>query len=215
VSGAVWPWVTLGLLGAYHGIDPSMGWLFAVALGLQERSRATVLKALTPIAAGHLAAIALVVAVVGGLSSLVAFDYLKPAGAIALIGFGAFRFIRPRAHPRWVSMRVSSGELALWSFLMASAHGAGLMLFPVLMGMHQEAAEAAEHAHAMPIAVDSIAEAAAVVGVHTLAMLLVMGMVAVAVYEWIGLAILRSAWVNLDLIWAIALMGAGTLTLVL
>jgi hypothetical protein len=215
VSGAVWPWLALGLLGAYHGIDPSMGWLFAVALGLQEHSRATVLKALAPIAAGHLAAIALVVALVGGLSSLVAFDYLKPAGALALIGFGVFRLVRPRAHPRWVSMRVSSAQLALWSFLMASAHGAGLMLFPVLMGMQHGAAEAAQHAHAMPITADTVAEAAAVVGVHTLAMLLVMGAVAVAVYEWIGLAILRSAWVNLDLIWAIALIGAGTLTLVL
>ncbi|MGH7948210.1 MAG: hypothetical protein ACREQF_03175, partial [Candidatus Binataceae bacterium] len=86
MSGAVWPWLTLALLGAYHGIDPSMGWLFAVALGLQEQSRATVYKALGPIAIGHLAAISLVVALVAGLSSLIALVYLKPAGAIALIG---------------------------------------------------------------------------------------------------------------------------------
>ncbi len=215
MSGAIWPWLTLALLGAYHGIDPSMGWLFAVALGLQEHSCATVLKALGPIAIGHLAAITLVVALVGGLSSLVAFDYLKPAGAVALILFGLFRLAWPRAHPRWVSMRVNSAQLVLWSFLMASAHGAGLMLFPVLVGMQHATAGAEHHAHAMPAAVDSIAQAAAVVGVHTLSMLLVMGVIAVAVYQWIGLAILRSAWVNLDLIWAIALIGAGALTLFL
>jgi hypothetical protein len=215
VSGAIWPWLTLALLGAYHGIDPSMGWLFAVALGLQEQSRATVLKALGPIAIGHLAAITLVVALVGGLSSFVAFDYLKLAGALALILFGLFRLAWPRAHPRWVSMRVNSAELVLWSFLMASAHGAGLMLFPVLVGMQHSTNAATGHTHALPVAVDSIAQATAVVGVHTLSMLLVMGVIAVAVYQWIGLAILRSAWVNLDLIWAIALIGAGALTLFL
>ncbi|MGH7865201.1 MAG: hypothetical protein ACREQB_09435, partial [Candidatus Binataceae bacterium] len=171
----------------------------------------TVYKALGTIAIGHLAAITAVVALVAGLSSLVAIEYLKPAGAIALIGFGAFRLIWPRVHPRWVSMRVSSAELALWSFLMASAHGAGLMLFPVLVGLHG----AAPHSHATAVAVNSVAQAAAVVSVHTISMLLVMGVVAVAVYQWIGLAILRSAWINLDLIWAIALIGAGALTLVI
>jgi hypothetical protein len=215
VIGEVWPWLTLALLGAYHGIDPSMGWLFAVALGLQERSRATVVRALVPIAIGHLIAIGVVVALVGWLSAVFALDYLKPAGAALLIAFGLFRLIRPRAHPRWVAMRVTPSELALWSFLMASAHGAGLMLFPVLVGMRGTDHRAMHAGHGATVAAASVVEGIAVVGVHTLAMLVVMGAVAVVVYQWVGLAILRSAWVNLDVIWAAALIGAGILTLLL
>ncbi len=205
----VWPWLAVAGLGAYHGIDPSMGWLFAVALGLQERRRSKVLWALGPIAIGHLLSIAAVVALIGWLRVVTASAYLQPAGAAALIVFGAFRLIRPRAHPRWVTMRVTAPELGLWSFLMASAHGAGLMLFPILM----DVMPAHHHHHAMPMAGLTLASGAAVVLLHTSAMLVVMGAVALIVYEKIGLAILRSAWVNLDLIWAGALIGAGVLSL--
>ena len=132
---SAWPWIAVAALGAYHGIDPSMGWLFAVALGLQEQRRSKVIWALGPIAAGHLVSIAAVVAIIGGLRLFFAIDYLRPVGAAALILFGLFRFVWPHAHPRWVAMRVNAPELALWSFLMASAHGAGLMLFPILIGM--------------------------------------------------------------------------------
>src|SRR5262249_20761338 len=122
-------------LGAYHGLDPSMGWLFAVALGLQERRRAKVFAALGPIALGHLVSIAAVVVLIGWARFATASALLRAAGAAMLILFGIFRYLRPRAHPRWVAMRVKWYELALWSFLMASAHGAGLMLFPILMDM--------------------------------------------------------------------------------
>lgn len=210
MTGA-WPWIAVAALGAYHGIDPSMGWLFAVALGLQERSRATVLTALIPIAIGHLISIAAVVAIIGGLRMMVAAGLLRLIGAGALILFGLFRFFWPRAHPRWVAMRVNSAELALWSFLMASAHGAGLMLFPILLGMSQNAAHM-HHAHAIPAAA-SFPQGAAIVCVHTAAMMVVMGVAAIAVYEWVGLRILRTAWINLDLIWAGALVAAGTLSL--
>jgi len=98
-----------------------MGWLFAVALGLQERRRSKVIWALGPIALGHLVSIAAVVAIIGGLRLFFAIDLLRPIGAAALILFGLFRFAWPRAHPRWVAMRVNAAELALWSFLMASA----------------------------------------------------------------------------------------------
>ncbi len=208
-----WPWIAIGALGAYHGIDPSMGWLFAVALGLQERRRATVLWALFPIEVGHLASIAAVVAIISMLRSLVAIEILRPLGAAALVAFGVFRFVWPRAHPRWVAMRVNSAELALWSFLMASAHGAGLMLLPILMGMSPRVGH--HMAHYMPSHhADSLAQGLAVVMLHSGAMLLVMGAIAVVVYDKLGLAILRSAWINLDTIWAGALVAAGILSIV-
>ena len=209
-----WPWLAVAALGAYHGIDPSMGWLFAVALGLQDRSRRKVLWALVPIAMGHLVSIGVVVAIVAGLQSVVAIEWLQPAGAVALILFGAFRFLRPRAHPRWVAMRVNFGELGLWSFLMASAHGAGLMLFPILLGMNPPGGGPMQHMHHQ-LAVShgaSTVQALAVVLLHTGAMVAVMGTIAVLVYEKLGLAILRSAWINLDTIWAGALLAAGVIS---
>jgi hypothetical protein len=216
VSGAsgAWPWVAVAMLGAYHGVDPSMGWLFAVGLGLQDKSRARVLWALLPIAIGHLISIALVVALVGGLR-VASFnpDYIRDGGAAALIAFGLFRLIWPRAHPRWVAMRVNSAELALWSFLMASAHGAGLMLFPILMDVMPAGHAMMHHHHAMPQMGTTFLTGALVIIVHTSAMLVVMGTIAIVVYEKVGLAILRSAWINLDVIWAGALIAAGLLSL--
>ncbi|HJU12219.1 MAG TPA: hypothetical protein VJ728_15145 [Candidatus Binataceae bacterium] len=211
----VWPWVAVATLGAYHGIDPSMGWLFAVALGLQEQRRAKVIAALLPIAIGHLVSVALIVGLIA-IALRPTSDWMRPAGAVALIAFGVFRFWRPRAHPRWVVMRVNSAELAAWSFLMATAHGAGLMLFPILVDLHS----AAMHSHhAMTVAAPAhvtlgVAETVAIILLHTGAMLLVMGTIALAVYEWLGLKILRSAWINLDAIWAGALIAAGALCFV-
>jgi hypothetical protein len=211
----LWPWLAVAALGAYHGIDPSMGWLFAVALGLQERSRARVIWSLFPIAAGHLISIGVVVALIAGLRAYVALSLLRPVGAGALIAFGLFRYIWPRAHPRWVAMRVNAAELGLWSFLMATAHGAGLMLFPILMDMTPAAGTA--HMHNVPALAhgNPILQAIAVVILHTSALLLVMGTIAVVVYDRVGLAILRSAWINLDTIWAVALIAAGLFSLVL
>jgi hypothetical protein len=191
-----------------------MGWLFAVALGLQDHSRTRVLWALMPIAIGHLVSIGLVVAIVAGLQWVVAIEWLQPAGAVALILFGAFRFLRPRAHPRWVAMRVNFGELGLWSFLMASAHGAGLMLFPILLGMNPAGAPVQHMHHHMAALAHgtSMVQAIAVVLLHTGAMVAVMGTIALLVYEKLGLAILRSAWINLDTIWAGALLAAGVIS---
>ena len=201
-----WPWLALVLLGAYHGLNPGMGWLFAVARGLQEKQRAAVLRSLPPIALGHAASIALVVLLVGGVQTVAPPRLLRIGGAVVLILFGLFKFLRPQAHPRWVGMRIGSGELALWSFLMASAHGAGLMLFPVLLALPPQAPQTSHHAHGLQ------ANAGAVL-IHTVAMLVVMGAVALVVYEKLGLAILRRAWVNLDLIWAVAIVAAGLFTL--
>jgi hypothetical protein len=213
-AGGAWPWVAVAILGAYHGVDPSMGWLFAVALGLQDKNRARVWWALIPIAIGPLISIAVVVTLVGGLR-MASFnaDYIRYGGAAALIAFGVFRLIWPRAHPRWVAMRVNSAELALWSFLMASAHGAGLMLFPILMNVMPSGHAMMHHHHEMPQMGTTFLTGALVTLVHTSAMVLVMGTIAIVVYEKVGLAILRSAWINLDVIWAAALIAAGLLSL--
>lgn len=212
MSGA-WPWLAVAVLGAYHGIDPSMGWLFAVALGLQERSRAKLVESLLPIALGHLVSVGLVVALITGAEGTGASQWLRPVGAAILILFGIFRFAKPRAHPRWVAMRVTMPELALWSFLMASAHGAGLMLLPILIGIPMPAGMHHHHALAVALHHPTLLQGIAVTLVHTGAMLLVMGTAAIVVYEWVGLAILRSAWINLDTLWAGALVAAGLLAL--
>jgi hypothetical protein len=208
-----WPWVALAGLGAFHGLNPAMGWLFAVALGLQRRSRTAVLWSLLPIAAGHALSIALVVIALGLLRAFVDFAVLQVGAAIAIIGFGLYRLVA--RHRVRVGMQVSGADLTLWSFLMGTAHGAGLMLVPVLLKMP---IGTAPHQHAHMAAVDSVSRSAAVVlaavGIHTLGMLAVAGAVAVVVYEWIGLAFLRRGWINLDLVWALALIGVGVILIV-
>jgi hypothetical protein len=220
----LWPWLTLALLGAYHGINPAMGWLFAVALGLQERRRTAVIRAFAPIALGHAVSIAAVVALLGAAQALVDPGVLRLVGAGALVIFGLYKLLAPMSHPRWVGMRVHFRDLTAWSFLMATAHGAGLMLLPVLLRLpsggaqaaHDMAGHAAHAAHmqmAGAMAAPTVEFAA--VAVHTAAMFLVMGAIAVVVFEKVGLAILRRAWVNLDLVWAVALIVTGALSLVL
>jgi hypothetical protein len=207
----VWPWVALAGLGAYHGLNPGMGWLFAVVLGLQERRRAAILRALPAIALGHEASLALVAALLVAAQVVAAAALLRPLGAVVLVLFGIFKLARPRAHPRWVGLRVGPRELVVWSFLMSSAHGAGLMLVPVLLGLPVGSGvpdlPELDLTTAMPVQ-----EAAAVL-IHTLAMLLVMGMVALVVYERLGVGVLRRVWLNVDLLWAIALVAAGVVTL--
>lgn len=190
-----------------------MGWLFAVALGLQRQSRSALLWSLAPIAAGHALSVALVVVAVGVLRAFVDLAMLQVGAAIALIAFGLYRlFARHRAR---VGMQVNGVDLLVWSFLMATAHGAGLMLLPVLLEMP---IGTTHHSHAH-MAIDSalghaVSTSLAAVAIHTVAMLAVAGAVAVAVYEWFGLEFLRRGWINLDLLWVIALIGAGVILLV-
>jgi hypothetical protein len=209
-----WPWLTLALLGAYHGLNPAMGWLFAVALGLQEQRRGAVLQALPPIALGHAVAISLAVLVVGVAQIVVPLDVLRYVCAGVLILFGLYKLAR-RRHPRWVGMRVGFRDLTAWSFLMATAHGAGLMLIPVLLGLSSaEQMQGAHGAHASPTDSATVLADLAVVGLHTLTMFAVMGVIAVVVYEKLGVMILKRTWFNLDLLWAGTLVAAGVITLV-
>jgi hypothetical protein len=214
MSQSSWPWLTLALLGAYHGLNPAMGWLFAVALGLQDQRRGAVLQALPPIALGHAIAISLAVLLIGVAQIMVPLDVLRYVCAGVLFIFGLYKLVR-RRHPRWVGMRVGFRDLTVWSFLMATAHGAGLMLIPVLLGLWSaEQMHGAHAVHAAPTGSSAALADLAVVGIHTVAMFAVMGAVALVVYERLGVMILKRTWFNVDLLWAGALVGAGVITLV-
>jgi hypothetical protein len=205
-------------LGAFHGLNPAMGWLFAVARGMQERSRRVLLTSLPPIAAGHLASVAIVAAVVTSTESLVAANMVGIVGGAVLVVFGLWRLLSER-HFRWAGMRLSTPQLVSWSFLMSSAHGAGLMLLPVLTTatathhMSEMSGMAADGGRAGTpgAALDGLAAA----GLHTLAMFTVMAVCAVLVYEFVGVNILRKAWFNVDKLWAGVMVGAGALTIAL
>src|SRR5215210_5043916 len=210
-----WPWILMALLGAYHGLNPAMGWLFAVALGMQERNRGAVVRALPAIAIGHEASILLVALLVLGLGLLTDGSALHVGAGVALIAFGLFRFVKPRAHFRWVRGTVNRRELTWWSFLMSTAHGAGLMVAPVLIGAGAvDSAAASDHAIAT-VRSDGLSIAGSVLGItlHVAAMLAVMGAVALMVYDHVGVAVLKKAWINLDALWAGAFVLAGVLTL--
>jgi hypothetical protein len=209
-----WPWALLVGLGAYHGLNPAMGWLFAVALGMQQRDRRAVLRALGPIAIGHELSLVLVVALVLGLGVIADPSALHVGAGIALVAFGIFRFVKPRAHFRWTTMRVNRRELTWWSFLMSTAHGAGLMVAPVLIGA-SAAGDAAASDHALETVRQgtlSIPASALALVLHVAAMVAVMGVLALLVYDRYGVAILRKAWINLDGVWAAAFVVAGVLT---
>jgi len=210
-----WPWIALALLGAYHGLNPAMGWLFALSLGLQERRRSAVLNALLPIALGHAAAITLAILVLRFVQHFFPMNILKWGVASILITLGFYRLFRAR-HPRGAGMRVGARDLFVWSFLMASAHGAGLMLLPILMAQPMSAMT--HHmAGGMPLMpTSSNALSLTTIGlavlIHTASMLAVAGVLATLffeTYEKVGLRLLRHTWLNFDLIWAFALLIAG------
>jgi hypothetical protein len=186
VASAKAEWMLLISLGAFHGINPGMGWLFAVALGLQERRRGAVLRALIPLGAGHALAVAGSVGVAMAMGAAVPIRTLRWSIAIVLVSLGVLRFFR-HLHPRWVSMRVGMSGLTVWSFLMATAHGAGLM---------------ATNAGAALFAT----------GVHAASYLAVTAIVALLVFDKLGVGILRRAWFNVDAVWAGALVATGVAT---
>ena len=212
------PWIALALLGAIHGLNPGMGWLFAVALGVQRGERRAVWRALLPLGLGHALSIVLALAVASTVGLVLPPQLLRWLVAAALLALGV-RQLRRHRHPRSGGMRVSMRQLAIWSFLVSTAHGAGLMALPFAVGAHAiatpEMAHAA-HSHATSIqATDPAWRALAATLVHSAGFLLVTGSLAVIVYERAALGLLRRAWVNLDLVWACALVATAVATLVL
>ena len=214
----LWPWLAVFALGIFHGINPAMGWLFAVALGLQEQKRAAVLRALPPIVLGHALSIAIIITAVLVARTSLPHRALKIAAAAILFAFGLYRLFRSR-HPNWVGMRVGFGDLTLWSFIMASAHGAGLMLVPFFLpspdktdAHHLASHDGNEHLLAFGN-FNGPSLLTASVAVHTLGYLLMMALVAILVYEKLGVGMLRRAWFNIDLVWMVALMVTGAFIL--
>ena len=206
-------WSTLFLLGAYHGINPGMGWLFAVARGMQEHRTRAVAWSLPPIALGHALSIGVVVLIVRFAQVALPMTYIRTGVATALMGLGVYKLIRSR-HFRWGGMQVGFCELTIWSFLMASAHGAGLMVLPVFLDMTARTHAASCHTAPANTVGGPIAGLLATL-VHGAGYLVVTAVAASVVFEKFGLGFLRKAWFNLDLLWVIALVFTGVLTLLL
>ena len=207
-------WQGVALLGAYHGINPGMGWLFAVALGMQQGNARGVWRALPPIALGHCLAVGLVLAAAAAAQLVVPLDSLRFVVASILIAFGLYRLWRHR-HPVYGGMQVGFRDLTIWSFLMASAHGAGFMVLPLVLGTSADLhAAVAGHRHVASTAAAGWPLSFAL-GVHTLTYLAVTALIAWIIYSRVGLAILRTAWFNLDWLWACVLVVTGVVVLVM
>jgi hypothetical protein len=198
----IWPWLVLAGLGAFHGLNPGMGWLFAVALGMHRHDRRIVLLSVAPIALGHALSVALVAALFVWVGLLIDPRALRIASGLVLIGWALYHWGYGHRHRVRFGMQAGLIGLGVWSFLMATAHGAGFMLWPALMPICTGATAGSEPAGPMTMALLGV-------GVHTLAMLIVTAAVAVTVYEWLGLELLRHAWINVDLLWTFALLAAG------
>jgi hypothetical protein len=205
----LWLWLAIAGLGLFHGINPAMGWLFAVALGLNRRSERTVWLALLPIGLGHALAIAVILMLVLALGLIVEPGLLRPLSAALLFAWAGFHALYGRRHKMRFGMQVGLGGLFVWSFLMANAHGAGLMLIPAVIPL----CLAASPAHALTLG-GSLPVGLAALALHTAAMLATIGVVSIIVYKWIGVGFLRRGWINLDLLWTLALVLCGIILLV-
>ena len=203
---ASWPWLALAGLGLFHGLNPAMGWLFAVALGLHRGSRRMVLGALPPIALGHALSIGLVALAVMALGVAIDPGFFRIVAGVMLLGWAVYHGLYGHKHRVRIGMTAGFAGLALWSFLMATAHGAGLMLVPALIPL----CGAAPSLGAAPLAISLAAT-----GVHAASMLLVTGTIALLVYEFLGLEVLRRGWINFDLIWSFMLVATGALLIAL
>lgn len=211
-----WPWAALLLLGAAHGLNPGMGWLFAVARGLQEKDRKAVWSALLPLATGHALAIALAVGIAAAVGLVLPTGEIKWIVAATLLALGVVRLRRHR-HPRGMGMRVDNRDLTIWSFLMATAHGAGLMALPFVLAMAPGTTMSGmtHGVHVMGFTQSAtLSTGLLATAAHTAGYLVVLALMAALVYERLGLRMLRTAWINLDLIWAGALACTAVLTVV-
>ncbi len=197
------PWLAVAGLGAYHGLNPAMGWLFAVALGLHRKSRTIVFVALVPILLGHAASIGIVLYAAVALGFFLDQTLLYRLAGALLVGWAAWHFFYGHRHRVRVGMQTGLVGLGFWSLLMATAHGAGLMLLPVALPLCLSGAGSELTSSG------SLLIGLAVIAVHTGAMLIVIAAIAFVVYEWVGLAFLRRGWINLDLLWSIALAASG------
>ena len=216
-------WASIALLGSLHGVNPAMGWLFAVSLGLQAQSGRAVWSALGPLALGHALAVAAAVAAAAALGIVLPPAVMRWAAVVALLSFGVLH-LRGHAHPRWGAsgMCVGPRQLTMWSFVVSSAHGAGIMMLPFVLGPRTTSGGEDTHSaiggglHAAHLASTGVAssETTALLAtlVHTAGYLAVAGTIAWVVYERLGLRFLRSTWINMNVIWAGALIVTAVAT---
>ena len=210
------PLIGLAALGAFHGINPAMGWLFAVSLGLQRQDGRAVASAALFIGLGHIASLVVVAVALALAGYFIPLFWVRIASGAFLVTFGLYKLALYYRHFRWVGMNVSARDLVVWSFLMATSHGAGLMLAPIILNLEEEGAGAApdlEHHAGLLDLTDTAAAWGIGLATHTVAMLAVMLIIAAVVYKKVGLAFLRRGWLNLDLLWSAALILAGLATL--
>jgi hypothetical protein len=205
-----WAWLAVLALGAYHGLNPGMGWLLAVSNGMHARRAQAVLLALPPIACGHFLAMAAALLPFALLGLYLGnIGAIRAAAGLLLLAIGVYKLLSPR-HPRFLA-RVGPTRITWWSFLMATAHGAGLMLVPVVLGLCSDSHDA--HRALRELGGDSLGLSLAAAAAHTVAMVLTGGAIAWAVYRYVGVAFLRRSWVNFDLLWALLLVVVGALAL--
>ena len=198
--------------GLYHGVNPGMGWPLAVSAGLMERSTRALRAALLPLWLGHLLAMLVIIFPFAVLFALVAWQRQIQIGAsLLVIGFGIFRLVH-RRHPRALA-RIRPTRLGLWSFVVAIAHGAGLMLVPIYLGLCQSADLDKGHAATAALINANVSMAVLVSFIHSAAMIAAGGISAWLVYRYFGLELVSRSWFNLDAIWAISLIVVGTVAL--
>ena len=200
--------------GLYHGVNPGMGWPLAVSAGLMERNSRALLSALWPLAAGHLLAMLLVLLPFALLVAIVEWQRAIQIGAsLLVIGFGLFRLAN-RRHPR-VLARISPAQLGLWSFAVALAHGAALMLVPIYLGLCREAELDQGHVAAGTLINANLGMAILVAIVHAAAMIAAGGCCAWLAFRYLGLKFISQSWFNLDTVWAVSLILVGAIALTL
>jgi hypothetical protein len=216
LSGADWTpvglWLAVVASGLYHGVSPGMGWPLAVSAGLMERSSRALVAALWPLSIGHLLAMLLVLLPFGLLVTLVEWQrQIQISASLLVIGFGIFRFV-DRRHPR-VLARIRPTQLGLWSFAVAIAHGAGLMLVPIYLGLCRASDLDRGHEAAGALINANLGMAVLVSVVHSLAMIMAGGFSAWLVYRYLGLKFVSRSWFNLDATWAVSLILVGAFSL--
>jgi hypothetical protein len=209
---SAWLWAAIVASGLYHGINPGMGWPLAVASGLMDKSARALVAALVPLSAGHFLAMLVILLPFAMLLALAEWQRQIQIGAsLLLIAYGMLRLAYPR-HPR-VLARIKPAQLALWSFVVAIAHGAGLMLVPIYLGLCENAGLDSGHQAAATLIGANLAMAVIVSVVHSVAMISAGGSAAWLVYRYLGLQYLSRSWFNLDTVWALSLILVGVIAL--
>ncbi len=202
-------WLAVVASGVYHGLNPGMGWPLAVSAGLMGRGRRDLIASLGPLGAGHFLAMAGILLPFAAMTALVAWqDEIRIAAGLLVIVGGVYLLINRRRHPRFLA-RIKPTQLALWSFAVATAHGAGLMLLPIYLGICGARGQDSGHEAAAALMRGNLWTAIAVSIVHAAAMVVTGGVVAFAVHEWLGLSFISKSWFNLDAVWALSLILVG------